>query len=140
MDNHCIRKISTDGIVTTIAGQPRVKGFRDGRENLWNYPYGLTVGQDRELFVTDWNHAVRRISLDDLTVVTIAGGKQQGHFDGQGGEAKFEYNEGIAQLSNKDLIVADVNNQVLRQITPDGHVTTIAGISFFFCLDLLFGV
>ena len=138
MNNHCIRKISTDGIVTTIAGQPGVSGFKDGRENIWQYPYGLTVGQDRELFVTDcWNNAVRRISLDDLTVVTIAGGKQQGHKDGQGGEAKFRFPQGITQLSNKDLIVADANNHVLRQITPDGLVTTIAGISFF--LDLLFG-
>ena len=141
MGNNCIRKISTDGIVTTIAGQPEVRGFKDGRENLWRYPYGLTVGQDRELFVTDcWNNAVRRISLDDLTVVTIAGGKQQGHKDGQGGEAQFYYPQGITQLSNKNLIVADGGNHVIRQITPDGHVTTIAGISFFFvwicCLGL----
>ena len=134
MSNNCIRKISTDGIVTTIAGQPGVSGFKDGRENLWNCPCGLTVGQDRELFVTDWNHAVRRISLDDLTVVTIAGGKQKGYKDGQGGEAKFNYPKGITQLSNKDLIVADANNHVLRQITPDGLVTTIAGISFFLFL------
>ena len=101
------------------------------------------MGQDRELFVTDWyTPAVRRISLDDLTVVTIAGGKQQqGHKDGQGGEAEFKFPRGITQLSNKDLIVADGGNHVLRQITPDGLVTTIAGISFFlFCLDLLFGV
>ena len=131
--NHCIRKISTDGIVTTISGQPGVRGFKYGRDSLWFQPYGLIVGQDRELFVTDrYNHAVRRISLDDFTVVTIAGGKQQGgHKDGQGGEAEFNYPLGITQLSNKDLIVSDADNHVLRQITLDGLVTTIAGISFF---------
>jgi hypothetical protein len=132
--NYCIRKISTDGIVTTISGQPGVNGFKDGRDSLWYYPSGLIVGQHRELFVTDlFNHAVRRISLDDLTVVTIAGGKQQhgGHFDGQGVGAQFYFPQGITQLSNKDLIVADGDNCVLRQITPDGQVTTIAGISFF---------
>ena len=95
------------------------------------------MGQDRELFVTDWfNHAVRRISLDDLTVVTIAGGKQQGgHKDGQGGEAEFYSPQGITQLSNKDLIVAG-DDHAIYQITPDGLVTTIAGISlllFWIC-------
>ena len=100
------------------------------------------MGQDREIFVADmYNHAVRRISLDDLTVVTIAGGKQYGGFeDGQGGEAEFYYPLGITQLSNKDLIVADGDNHVLRQITPDGLVTTIAGISFFFVWICLFGI
>ena len=60
-------------------------------------------------------------------VKTIAGGGEQGHQDGKGEEAKFNYSRGICVDDQKNVFVADWWNYCVRFISPDGMVSTLAG-------------
>ena len=73
--NHCIRKIETNGQVTTIAGNPGVAGFQDGIGSaaLFDNPTGILY-YNNALYVSDYfNHSIRLISLSGFTVNTIVG-------------------------------------------------------------------
>jgi len=63
--NNRIRKIATDGTVTTIAGSG-VAGFADGNgtEAQFNNPNGIAIGSDGRLYVADTaNHRIRVLSI-----------------------------------------------------------------------------
>ncbi|WP_161991994.1 IPT/TIG domain-containing protein [Flagellimonas algicola] len=65
--NHCIRQIDPDGHVTTIAGNPRFGGHKDGSGDVaeFNFPAGLLYGGEGEIYITDSkNHAIRKITID----------------------------------------------------------------------------
>jgi len=63
---HRIRRISPDGVVTTIAGSG-VAGYADGpaaEAEFW-YPTDIAVGRDGQLYVADWkNHRIRVIGIE----------------------------------------------------------------------------
>jgi len=66
-DNFCIRQISTDGFVTTIAGTPGKIGSQDGNalESSFNYPVNLCVDFKGDLFIADWkNDLIRKFTFD----------------------------------------------------------------------------
>ena len=64
--------------------------------------------------------------LPRLSVITIAGlNATQGFADGQGQQARFEFPHGIDIADNGDLYIADVFNNAIRKVTPDGTVSTI---------------
>ncbi|MBL4678838.1 MAG: hypothetical protein JKY70_21995 [Mucilaginibacter sp.] len=64
--------------------------------------------------------------LPPLSVITIAGMKStQGFADGKGKEARFDFPHGIDIAENGDLYVADLFNNAIRKITPDGTVSTV---------------
>lgn len=72
-ENHTIRKISSAGLVTTLAGLVGVAGTDDGQGALARFTYPDTVSVDAagNVYVTDGNHAVRKISASGLvTTVT----------------------------------------------------------------------
>src|SRR5471032_1340058 len=58
---------------------------------------------------------------------TLAGRASSGSNDGVGSDARFNAPQGIAVDVNGVLYVADTENHVIRKITPDGTVTTLAG-------------
>ncbi|MCH1463187.1 MAG: hypothetical protein L7U46_04820, partial [Candidatus Nanopelagicales bacterium] len=63
--NHTIRKITPAGVVTTLAGAARQNGFSDGRGPLarFNYPQGVAVDGDGNVYVADYNnHAIRKVT------------------------------------------------------------------------------
>jgi len=72
--NHCIRKISTSGTVTTIAGQPKVSGSTDGNAKTtakFNYPSDLFI-YGSSLYITDnANSRLRKLNLSNGTVSTV---------------------------------------------------------------------
>lgn len=133
--NETIRKISPDGVVTTVAGVPRVPGRSDGvaTEAKFDYPTGIVVDGKDNLFVTSGD-AVRKISVDGM-VSTIAGDstmpasirKFARGLDGKGDLATFDMPYGIVLDKQDNLYVTDGSNCTVRKITPDGMVTTIAG-------------
>ncbi len=130
--NHAIRKITPDGIVSTLAGVPGEPGSDDGpgASAHFNQVHGVTVDRTGNVYAADFgNHTIRKITPDGL-VTTIAGqAGNPGSNDGVGTNARFCAPYGVAADENGNVFVADTSNHTIRKITPDGVVTTLAGLA-----------
>jgi len=129
--NHSIRKITPDGIVSTLAGNGTVGATNDtGTNATFQFPNGIAVDSTGNVYVVDRNnHLIRKISPGGV-VTTLAGQTTAGSADGNGTSAQFKFPKGIALDSAGNVYVGDFNNQRIRKITPGGVVTTLAGSGF----------
>jgi len=130
--NHTIRKIAPGGIVTTLAGEPGVGGSSDGTGSAAHFlnPLGVAVDAAGNVYVADTlNNTIRKITPDG-TVSTLAGVVgTAGAKDGPGATARFDYPQGLAVDPAGNVYVADTSNSTIRKITPDGMVSTLAGMA-----------
>ena len=81
---HCIRRITRDGVVTTISGSLK-NGSQDGSLNMASFynPCGICLDQNGDIIVADtYNHKIRRLSLKNSIVSTICGTGKSGFKDG----------------------------------------------------------
>ena len=131
--NNTIRKITPNGVVTTLAGLGGAAGSADGlgAAARFNSPFGVAVDAAGTVYVTDRNNqTIRAISPAGL-VTTIAGTAGiVGINDGPGNAALFNFPTGIAADTAGNLYVADNLNNTVRRLTPAGTnwvVTTFAG-------------
>jgi NHL repeat len=127
--NNAIRKIATNGVVTTVAGQLGVAGSSNGTGTnaLFNDPYGLALDAGGNLYVSDTgNEVIRKITPGG--VVTLFAGMvgQAGFTNGAAGAAWFSSPLGILLASNGVVLVADSGNHCVRAIS-NGVVSTFAG-------------
>src|SRR6185436_3758060 len=94
-----VRRIETNGLVSTFAGRPEVWGTGDGTGTnaRFNGPVGIVVATNGAVFVTDANnHTIRRIT-PNAVVTTFAGrGGVDGALDGNGTNALFSTPAGLA--------------------------------------------
>jgi len=129
--NHCIRKISTSGQVTTVAGSGS-PGSADGvgTQASFNEPWGVACDDNGVLYIADTkNYKIRRIEPNG-NVTTLAGTGAFGTTNGAALLAKFGFPVGIAVNSDGSVIyVSDYNTHVIRKISG-GQVTTVAGSAF----------
>lgn len=66
-NNHCIRMLSADGVVSTVAGQPGTPGYKDGGpvESLFRNPWGVAVNERGEIYIADWGNArIRKLIIE----------------------------------------------------------------------------
>ncbi|MCE7996902.1 MAG: T9SS type A sorting domain-containing protein, partial [Roseivirga sp.] len=121
-----IRKITPEGVVTDFAGTG-VPDNVDGPVNTApiHFIQGLTFDSQDNLIVLA-EHSVRKVSTDGI-VSTIAGSKNRGSQDGTGTEASFAFPAGVVVDADDNIYVADRENNLIRKITDNGVVTTIAG-------------
>ncbi|MEB3220570.1 MAG: NHL repeat-containing protein [Candidatus Sericytochromatia bacterium] len=131
VSSHRIRKITPQGLVSTIAGSG-AWGFADGQgeEAQFNGPYGVAVDGSGNLFVADYyNHRIRKITPQGV-VSTLAGsgagGITGGFADGPGAEASFSGPMGVAVDASGHVYVAETRCRI-RVISPQGMVSTFAG-------------
>jgi sugar lactone lactonase YvrE len=128
--NHTVRKIATNGVVSTLAGMPGVLGSANGagRSARFNGLNDVAVDGSGFLYVADFgNHTIRKITPAGI-VSTLAGlAGVPGSTDGPGGAARFNGPTGVALDSSNNVYVADTFNQTVRKITPSGVVSTFAG-------------
>ena len=118
-ENDLIRRIGTDGVVTTVAGAPGAAGFVDGVGSVarFNHPTSLAFDSLGNLYVADTgNHAIRRIAPSDL-VLTMIGTGAAGHSNGAGVSAMLNAPSGIAFDPSGLLYIADSGNNVIRVAT-----------------------
>lgn len=129
-NNHRIRKIRRDGIVSTLAGDGQA-GFADGDASAarFNQPYGIALDvTETTLYVADYlNHALRAIDLISGTVSTLAGNGSAGMVDGRGAAARFNQPYNVRVDAQGALWVPDQLNHALRRVSPAGEVRTVAG-------------
>jgi hypothetical protein len=128
--NDTIRKISTNGTVTTLAGTPGLQGSTDSTNSaaLFRLPYGIAVDASENIYVADeLNQTIRKITVDG-TVTTLAGlARSSGNADGTNSSARFSFPTGLGLDASNNIYVCDSFNYTIRKVTPDGVVTTIAG-------------
>ena len=128
--NHRIRRITPQG-VTTLAGSgsPSFADAQIGTNAGFNQPAGIAVGREGNVFVSEYgNHRIRKITPGgSVTTLAGGGGSGSGFQDGPGADARFNYPGGIAVDGDGNVFVADWGNHRIRQVTPDGTVTTVAG-------------
>jgi len=127
--NYKIRKITPQGVVTTIAGTGSF-GTTNGPAMLssFGFPSGICVTEDGIVYIADhMTHTIRK--LENGNVITLAGMPyMSGTNDGVGNTARFYRPYGICLDINENIIVADEWNHLIRQVSPTGNVSTIAGV------------
>ena len=123
--NHAIRRLTTDGVVTTLAGDG-VAGDSDGTQARFNGPVGVAIETSGRVIVADtYNDRIRAIASDGM-VTTIAGGPGPGADDGAAADARFDTPSGVSVDATGAIHVADTGNGAIRRIDTTGAVTTTA--------------
>jgi sugar lactone lactonase YvrE len=125
-----IRKITPAGVVTTFAGTAYSSGSADGTgpNAQFSGPRAVAVDGADNIYVADTsNNTIRKITPAGV-VTTLAGtAPLPGSDDGIGAAARFLAPTGVAVDGAGNVYVADSSNELIRQITPAGVVTTLAG-------------
>ena len=127
--NHAIRKITTNGVVTTFAGQLGVAGTANGTGTAAQFdsPSGLAFDKSGNLYVSDTGNSTIRKITPSRVVSTFAGvAGTSGFLDGATGSAQFNSPLGIAVAPNGTVYVADSGNHCIRAIAASS-VSTFAG-------------
>lgn len=127
-ENHKIRKITSGGVVSTLAGSG-VPGFSNGIGTAasFNYPYGIAVDNLGNVFVADlYNNKIRKITSEGV-VSTFAGSGLEGSVSGVGTAASFRAPYGVTIDALGNIYIGDAFNNRIRKITAEGVVSTLAG-------------
>ncbi len=126
--NSAIRKIDTDGVVTTLAGGGE-RGYRDGSsaDAQFNGLNEVALDAAGNIYATDSGNSRLRKVAPDGTVITVAGYSGHGFKNGKGSGARFDGISGITVGADGNIYVTEFVNHRIRQITPGGTVTTLAG-------------
>jgi hypothetical protein len=106
--NHCIRKVSASGIITTVANGSSGDGGSADSDQLY-YPSGVAVDSKGNLFITDQgNYHIRKVTPDGI-ISMVAGNGSYGYSgdDGPATSAQLSRPNGIAVDSSDDLYIVD---------------------------------
>jgi hypothetical protein len=130
-DNWRIRKVSTSGIISTVAGKG-TEGFSgDGgaATSAELYPWGVALDPSGNLYIADGrNYRVRKVSTSGI-ISTVAGNGTRG-FSGDGGpatSAELGSPSGVAVDSPGNIYIDDEGNDRIRKVDISGIITTVAG-------------
>jgi sugar lactone lactonase YvrE len=124
--NNAIRKVTPQGVVTTLAGDG-VAGYRDGPagQARFNGPIGIAIDRAGTIFVADsYNDRIRAITSTG-EVTSLAGDGVPGFQDGPAALARFDTPGALLVDGYGALIVADTGNDALRVVDPSGQVRTL---------------
>jgi uncharacterized protein (TIGR03437 family) len=126
-----IRKIATNGIITTVAGNGTA-GY--GGDNVaataseLNFPVSVALDGSNNVYIADANNFRIRMVNGSGTITTVAGNGSEG-FSGDGGSATsamLNYPSGIRAGSPGTFYIADAENNRVRVVT-NGTIATVAG-------------
>jgi sugar lactone lactonase YvrE len=134
--NQCVRRVdTTTGLITTVAGTPRVAGFSGDNgpatQAKLNTPRGIALDANGNLYIIDsLNNCVRRVDGGTKFIQTIAGTGAKG-FSGDGGSAtsaRLSGPFGIALDASANLYIADTSNQRVRFVNRTSANVTLGVI------------
>jgi sugar lactone lactonase YvrE len=129
-NNNCVRKVDTNGIITTVAGNGIRLFSGDGgpatNANL-SVPFGVAVDSHGNLFIADLlNNRIRKVDMNGI-ITSVAGNGTNG-YSGDGGaatNADLSSPEGVAVDTAGNLFIAV--SQRIRKVDTNGIITTVAG-------------
>ncbi len=132
LDDNRVRRIATDGAITTVAGNGTAGPAGDGgpatAAQLSN-PISIAIDSDGSIYIADSsNHRIRKV-LADGTITTVAGTGAQGD-SGDGGPAtaaQLRYPYGVAVDQAGVVYIADTGNHRIRKVALDGTISAMAG-------------
>jgi uncharacterized protein (TIGR03437 family) len=129
-DSIHVRKVSPDGIITTVAGNG-TEGFSGDGGPATGAPlraWGVAVDDAGTLFIANLC-SIRKVTSDGI-ITTVAGICSGGPFAGDGGPATSAHLTGafgVALDGAGKLFIADASNYRIRQVSSSGIITTVAG-------------
>jgi len=126
--NNLIRKITSAGVVTTLAGSGSA-GSANGTGTAASFasPIGVAVDASGNVYVGDAGTSLIRKITSAGVVTTLAGSGSPGSANGTGTAASFNVPYGVAVDGNGNVYVSDFSSNLIRKITAAGVVTTLAG-------------
>ncbi len=130
--NQRIRRVSTSGVITTVAGNGAADYGGDGGPATsapMYYPCGMAVDASGNLYFADnGNNRVRKVSTSGI--ITTVAGNGTGGYGGDGGAATAAQlwgPVGVALDSSGNLYIAEALNNVIRKVNASGIITTVVG-------------
>lgn len=151
-NNHCVRKVGTDGMVNDIIGTPLpgdwpcqdpskatdpsqcevpLNGTVSGAELSLNHPMDVVIESDDSFVLAAWhNHKVEHFDAATGDVSILAGAQKPGPI-GDGGPATaalLNFPASLAKQSDGGLLISDERTNRIRRIAPDGTISTVAGM------------
>ena len=130
-ENHRIRKVDRDGVITTIAGTGEPGSDGDGgpaTKAKVGCPYNVRPGEDGSVYIADVCSDTIRQVLPNGTIRTVAGGG--GKELGDGGPAtiaSLAHPDDMIAASAGNLYIADTVHHRIRKVDKNGIITTVAG-------------
>ena len=132
--NQVIRKVDTNGIITTVAGNNGLGGGYSGdggaaTNAMLNTPFGIALDKWGNLFIADANNSLIR-KVDTNGIITTVAGNTVWGYSGDGGAATN------AELNNPPCVTVDVSgniyivdfvNELIRKVDTNGIISTVAG-------------
>jgi len=134
--NNSLRRVNTSNqpaTLSTLAGSAGQPGSTDGVVSIPTMQTllpatGMSSDSSGNLYIPDLgNNFVREVSTAGQSTVVAGTPGVFGFSDGPGAEGSFNYPTDIARDSHGNLFVADFSNRLVRKISPDGTVVTLAG-------------
>jgi uncharacterized protein (TIGR03437 family) len=132
-DTYTVRKITPQGIISTVVGNgtPGYSGDGGPALSAQLYPAGLTFDSAGNLYIADYgNNVVREVNTKGI-ISTIAGNRNEGPgYSGDGGPAvaaQLTYPTTLVFDGSNNLYIADAGNWVIRMVNPAGNISTFAG-------------
>jgi hypothetical protein len=139
-ENNVIRKVGTNGIITTVAGNGNGAGT-GGYGNYYsgdggaatnaelNLPVDMKVDDSGNVFIADYgNNRIRKVGVNGI--ITTVAGNGTGSYSGDGGaatNAELYLPHGVAVDALGNLFIADLENLRIREVGTNGIITTVAG-------------
>ena len=131
-ENNRVRKVSTNGIISTFAGNGGYGFTGDGSaatNATFDYPTGVAVDSRGDLFIADSdNYRVREVGTNGI--ITTVAGNGSSTYAGDGGaatNASLVYPYGVAVDNLGNLYIADEANDRIRMVATNGIITSVAG-------------
>ncbi|HJZ99923.1 MAG TPA: IPT/TIG domain-containing protein [Candidatus Solibacter sp.] len=131
-NNHKIRKVGTDGIVTTIAGANSKGYFGDNvpaASAIFNFPRNIAIDSANNIYINDYsNNKIRKINASDGKINTIAGnGVCCDSPDGGLGTAAYLVTGPVTTDPSGNVYVYDYLTSRIRKVSSSGIITSFAG-------------
>jgi len=131
-ENNRIRKVDTNGIITTVAGKNSQTYSGDGGAATnagLSLPESVAVDAYGNLFIADYNdNRVRKV--DTNGIITTVAGKNSQTYSGDGGAATnagLYWPNDVAVDGSGELYIVDSSHYRIRQVDINGTITTVAG-------------